>query len=358
MAYVGLFGLLNFHTRFSPAFVYSNNCGNGAGFIAEVASHESGHNLGLSHDGTSSQEYYMGHGSGETSWGPIMGGSYNKSITQWSKGEYYDANNTQDDIAILTKAIGIVTDDFPNTPAGATTLAGTAAGIIAAGDTDIVSFTTFSMATISITTKGNLDAGGEILDASGNLAASLGSDDTPGLSASISLPQGHYFLRLFGTGFGSPMAEFPTGYTSYGSLGSYSVAIATNQAPYSQWAASFGIPEDPLADSDCNNIPNLHRYAFGITPMEPNQTDKLPRMATISTTHGIYATITYRNNPAAAVTYTVQESLDLKTWTAVTAPDCVVGSATNNDGTQNVTIRATMPVNTTPACFLRVSVSL
>ena len=65
--------------------------------IAEAASHEIGHNLGLSHDGTSTQGYYGGQGA----WAPIMGVGYSYSISQWSKGEYFDANNQEDDLQII-----------------------------------------------------------------------------------------------------------------------------------------------------------------------------------------------------------------------------------------------------------------
>src|SRR4051794_41600183 len=44
---------------------------------------------------------FRSHGSGDTSWGPIMGTGYNRNVTQWSKGDYYMANNTQDDHVII-----------------------------------------------------------------------------------------------------------------------------------------------------------------------------------------------------------------------------------------------------------------
>ena len=60
--------------------------------------HEIGHTLGLYHSGqTTGVEYYAGH----SDWAPIMGVGYGKSLTQWSKGEYPNANQPQDDIAII-----------------------------------------------------------------------------------------------------------------------------------------------------------------------------------------------------------------------------------------------------------------
>ncbi|MFP6898797.1 MAG: M12 family metallo-peptidase [Roseibacillus sp.] len=71
---------------------------------AEVVSHELGHTLDLAHDGrtTPSETYYGGHGSGDTGWAPIMGVSYSKNLTQWAKGEYLNADNAEDDLALIT----------------------------------------------------------------------------------------------------------------------------------------------------------------------------------------------------------------------------------------------------------------
>src|SRR5436190_1350609 len=73
----------------TPVFVYTK----GEKSIAEAASHEAGHSLGLAHDGTNRDEYYAGHGSGDASWAPLMGVGYYKNVTTWSRGEYKNASN-------------------------------------------------------------------------------------------------------------------------------------------------------------------------------------------------------------------------------------------------------------------------
>jgi serralysin len=72
---------------------------------AEVISHELGHTLKLSHDGrtTPVEDYYAGHGSDDVGWAPIMGSGYTKNLTQWSKGEYPNADNTEDDLFKITE---------------------------------------------------------------------------------------------------------------------------------------------------------------------------------------------------------------------------------------------------------------
>ncbi|HMB60745.1 MAG TPA: zinc-dependent metalloprotease family protein, partial [Xanthomonadales bacterium] len=124
VAYVGVFGNSNYHTYYSPALVYFDNLGGGnETYTAEASSHEFGHNLGLSHDGTNGgTTYYAGHGSGLVSWAPIMGNSYYNNITQWSLGEYTNANNMQDDIAIITGRLGVIADDHGNNTSSGTPL--------------------------------------------------------------------------------------------------------------------------------------------------------------------------------------------------------------------------------------------
>ena len=70
---------------------------------AQTAAHEAGHTLGLRHDGVlamgtkPASAYYAG----TTAWGPIMGSATWRAVSQWSKGEYAGASNTEDDLAVI-----------------------------------------------------------------------------------------------------------------------------------------------------------------------------------------------------------------------------------------------------------------
>ena len=100
---------------------------------ANTASHEVGHTLNLTHDGAgTTTEYYGGHGGwGPTSWGTIMGAPWlgdDENLTQWSNGAYTGANNTQDDLAVITgsNGFGYAADDHGNSFTTATALTGLA----------------------------------------------------------------------------------------------------------------------------------------------------------------------------------------------------------------------------------------
>lgn len=118
IAFYDVFGDSDYHTRRSPAFVYSNVIRGSSGNSSYTAhngfagSHEMGHNLGLLHHGrkNADEEYYAGHGSGNVSWAPIMGNG-KRQVTQWSNGEYADANKSQDDLRIIQNELGLKTDD-------------------------------------------------------------------------------------------------------------------------------------------------------------------------------------------------------------------------------------------------------
>ena len=127
IAYIDVFGRSDYATSYSPVLVYYTNLATYSvgllNYNAEVASHEFGHNLGLSHDGaTDGTTYYAGHGNDLVSWGPLMGYMLDKNVTQWSKGEYAGANNAQDDLAIMAGKLGYAGDDHGDTAALATAL--------------------------------------------------------------------------------------------------------------------------------------------------------------------------------------------------------------------------------------------
>ncbi|MFM8459452.1 MAG: zinc-dependent metalloprotease family protein, partial [Chthoniobacterales bacterium] len=88
VAYVGVFD--DSRAAYKVCWVFIDN---DAKSCAEATSHEIGHTLGLAHDGriasdtAAREEYYGGHGTGQTGWAPIMGVGYYQPLTQWSKGE-------------------------------------------------------------------------------------------------------------------------------------------------------------------------------------------------------------------------------------------------------------------------------
>ncbi|MEA5593183.1 Calx-beta domain-containing protein, partial [Rivularia sp. UHCC 0363] len=236
----------------TPAFVFNG----GENPAANLISHEVGHTLGLTHDGPGSGGYYPGHGTGDTSWGTIMGGGLRQSVTHWSKGEYKDANNTgQDDLAVITTGNGFTyrDDDYGNTNATASALTTTnttnvsAFGIIERNtDIDVFSFVTgqgnvnFEINPSSWTyisdgnggyTREYLDSRGANLDilatlynADGTLIREYNPTYSLSVSFNESLDAGEYYIHIDGTGTGDPFAATPTGYTDYGSLGQYQIS--------------------------------------------------------------------------------------------------------------------------------------
>jgi hypothetical protein len=227
----------------TPCFVFEDNTAGGdAKATAECISHEVGHTLGLAHDGRTSpsEGYYGGHGSGATGWAPIMGVGYYRSLVQWSKGEYANADNKQDDLQIITSnnGFGYRADDYGNTigtayaPAGIGPTAQVFPGVIERStDVDVFSFSTLDVVTASISPAAispNLDVLAEIWDSSGSVLFTSNPVDALDASFSLTVSPGSYFLAVRGTGKGDPLA---TGYTSYASLGQYTVSLAANPPP-------------------------------------------------------------------------------------------------------------------------------
>lgn len=254
VAYLGVFD--DTSDYYKPALVFYNQLGAGnEKYVAEAISHEAGHNMGLSHDGSASVGYYQGHGSGATGWAPIMGVGYYQALVQWSKGEYSGANNTQDDYAVMqSNGLPLRLDDHGDTPATATPLVATASGGISSAsalgvverptDIDYFAFAAGAgSATISVSPaarSANLDAWIGLRDAAGTLLANVNPADALNAGVTVTLPAaGTYYLSVQGTGKGDPLT---TGYSGYGSLGQYAVAASFptpgSQAPVSRITAS------------------------------------------------------------------------------------------------------------------------
>ena len=241
----------------TPAFVfhtYAFGSPTLAKGIAESISHEVGHTLGLSDDGTSSVANYAGHGAGVTSWAPIMGTGYTANVTQWDRGEYYDSNNASwgppfslganggkgpDDLEVITTYNGFgYRPDVGGAPSPFGEILNvwgsdvSDSGMIeTTNDIDYFYFQTGEgMVSLSI----NPVAFGSNLDIVAKIYHTIGwvpwdliaeSNDPATLSADLNvyLPQGLYILTVEGAGVGDPTVNPPIGYSDYGSLGSYEI---------------------------------------------------------------------------------------------------------------------------------------
>ena len=236
IAYLSVFGTASSHASYQPAFVFSKD-NHSAKFIAEAASHEIGHNLGLTHDGVAGGAgYYTGH----ANWAPIMGVGYYKPVSQWSKGEYAKANNKQDDFVVIqANGAALIADDFGDTAATAEFLGASypteETGLITtAVDVDYFKVNLGAgSATITASAapnSANLDLSLELINSKGKAVAKAAPTSTmttaeiaDGLDAEITatVTAGTYLIKIAGVGNGSKTA----GYSDYGSVGAYTLDI-------------------------------------------------------------------------------------------------------------------------------------
>ena len=217
VAYLGSFSW----SSDTPTFAFAANYA--PDDIVEVISHEVGHTFGLRHDGTTAGvEYFSGQGN----WAPIMGVGYYKSVTQWSKGEYSNANNKEDDTATIAGVAPLVTDDYTDSQAAALMMTDLSMrGLISTpADKDWFSFS-FGGGPLRVKATpafyGNLDSAIEVYRGT-TLVSRI---DPAGLSIDstlTALPAGSYQLMLEGVGVGAATA---TGYSDYGSLGEYLLTL-------------------------------------------------------------------------------------------------------------------------------------
>ena len=226
----------------SPCFVFSALLGNNVKNVAEAASHEAGHTLGLRHQSsynaacTKLSDYNWGQGTGEIGWAPIMGAGYNQNMTLWNSGpSSLGCSYVQDDLSVITKAangFGYRTDDHTDAYATATTATfnnsgqATLSGVIEkTDDKDLFKITVPVFSRLQLNAipynvgTGNsgsdLDLQVDVLDGS---YASIGTYNPGNLLSSIIdtfVNAGTYYMRIDGKGnIYAP---------EYGSLGSYSL---------------------------------------------------------------------------------------------------------------------------------------
>ncbi|RKY22243.1 MAG: hypothetical protein DRQ55_01530 [Planctomycetota bacterium] len=212
----------------TPVFVF--NKGDNTGSMS--ASHEVGHAMHLLHDGLNGSTYHPGTGSGATSWGPIMGAPFGKTVVQWSSGDYPGSSTSQLDLYVIGGApTNLYPDDAGDSLAEASPLAGACPDVSARSvdgvigwftDVDAWSFET-SGGFISITanphTPGpNLDIELALYDGTGALLEIDQPGNATHAAIARNLPAGSYVVTIDGVGKSGV-------YSDYGSLGQYTLSV-------------------------------------------------------------------------------------------------------------------------------------
>lgn len=234
-------------------WVFNNKLGNIQN-VAEAASHELGHTLGLAHharynaDCTKNSEYHSGQGSGQTSWGPLMGTGYGRTISLWYHGAANGSlctSNIQDDLKVITTNNGFnyKTDDVGNTTGAATVLPLTSGS---GSTTRIISTSTdVDVFKVAITTAGvyriagipyahnassysgaNLDVKVTIQNGTGTVISVADPVEELSATVDIFLATGDYYITVDGSGSPNYIAIGGVGAQDYGSLGQYTLSVA------------------------------------------------------------------------------------------------------------------------------------
>ena len=215
------------YSQDTPVFTFNKGARNGG----MTNSHEIGHALGLHHQGLNNQSYHPGTGTGQTSWGPILGAPFGKRLTQWSNSDYDGATINQDDLAVITSppnGFGYRDDDHGNNFQSATVIPAdenhqlSSWGIIErTEDQDWFSFQTGAgNVSLSVNAFGqdpNLDIEAKLHDASGNLIATSNPLSETNAAFDLELAAGQYFLSVDGVGLEGQNSD-------YGSIGFFSLA--------------------------------------------------------------------------------------------------------------------------------------
>ena len=327
-----------------PAFIFPSALSNSARYIAEAAAHEIGHTLGLYHSSqTNGTEYYAGH----ADWAPIMGVGYDKTVVQWTKGDYPLSNNTQDQIAIISRVIPRLADEHGNNASTASVVTGetlSAGGVITdSTDTDWFKITAgqgnLTISGLAASPSANLKLSLSLLDANGNV---LATGTSSGMNSNLSVPVlgGDYYLVVDGVGTGDAL----TAYTDYSSIGRFS--LSGSWVPYN----SSNIA--PVARTT-GTTPTSGRPSLTVSFVGNNSYDPDGVIASYLWNFGDGETSTLSNvthTYSVAGTYNASLTVTDNSGSQSTAPVTIVVSSLppQNVNSANISSMVISWVNTTP----------
>ena len=214
----------------------NNHLYRGGYATGRIINHESGHGLGMGHDGGDNGGEYF-NGFSEFQWTPLMGNvwpgdRWMEGLFQWSKGEYTSATQRQDDLAIISRALQSVPDDIPDSKP--LTIEGTMVrreanwGQIGQNtDTDAWTFrvgagggrATLKINRIEDRGGGMLDVDASIVGSTGQMLAQNNTMVARHANLAVDLPAGDYTLVVKSGGEGTPAR----GFSPYSSVGLYAI---------------------------------------------------------------------------------------------------------------------------------------
>lgn len=284
VAYIGSFGWDVGTGVDTPCFVLQQGVGTVPKYNADAASHEIGHTVGLRHDGlypasdSRHVEYYEGQGTGNVAWAPNMGAGYYVPLVQWSKGEYANPSNTENDLNIITTQNGFNfrVDDYASTRTTARAIPGTANGnSFQVSVSGVVEFRSdedwfqinCASGNIVLNAVGGpantmLDIHLSLFDSGGALISDANPLNDVIASLTKTVTGGTYYVRIKGTGLGNPLT---TGYTDYSSIGQYTIT--------GSYPVSAGAPALTGASNQFYGVKQPAKYVnTGITITDPDST--------------------------------------------------------------------------------------
>jgi PKD repeat protein len=321
MSYVGNFDEAIEHAYFQPAFVHAEVFGS-VKILGEIASHELGHAVGLSHDGSTTAQYYYGQGD----WAPIMGSSYYRPVTQWSNGDYAVANNQEDDFSVMQQNGLVLNGDSEGAsratavPFGSDVSAATVNGLITSRtDIDYFTFTLAEERSVNISARPSpavpdLDIKVSLVNSSGTPVftaapdtVGITDDYASGMGARVSgrIPAGTYVVEIDGSGSLDPAV-----YSDYGSVGPYSIELQSSVgslAPVADITASQSYGPAPLTvslssaesyDGDGSIVSYLWDFGNGQTSTASSAVAVYPTVGTYT------VSLTVTDNAAMSTTTT------------------------------------------------------